>query len=344
MQLGMIGLGRMGANMARRLMAAGHTCVGYDVHQEAVGAIEQAGATGSSSLEDFVAKLQTPRVVWMMLPAAIVDGMLAQLSVLLDPGDILIDGGNSYYHDDLRRAGTLAARSLHYVDVGVSGGVWGLERGYCLMIGGEDEVVERLDPIFTALAPGIGTIPRTAGRESGSGTAELGYLHCGPNGAGHFVKMVHNGIEYGLMAAYAEGINILKHADVGKQSRTADAETTPLRNPEHYRYDFNLPDVAEVWRRGSVISSWLLDLTAGALLADPDMSDYAGHVSDSGEGRWTVTAAIDESVPAPVISAALYARFSSRGEDDFADKLLSALRAAFGGHQEKTSGTTETKS
>lgn len=336
MQLGMIGLGRMGANMAMRLMAAGHTCVGYDVHQAAVADLERAGATGAASLEDLVAKLDQPRVVWMMLPAAIVDGMLAQLSALLEPGDIVIDGGNSYYHDDLRRAGTLTAYGLHYVDVGVSGGVWGRERGYCLMIGGEEGVIEHLDPIFASLAPGIGTIPRTEGRAEGTGTADQGYLHCGPNGAGHFVKMVHNGIEYGIMAAYAEGFNILEHADVGQASRDVDAETTPLRNPEHYRYNFNLPDVAEVWRRGSVISSWLLDLTAGALLADPALSDFVGHVSDSGEGRWTVTAAIDESVPAPVISAALYARFSSRGEDDFADKLLSAMREAFGGHEEKT--------
>src|SRR5919199_341720 len=336
MQLGMIGLGRMGANMVLRLKQADHTCVVFDVSSAAVSNLQKEGAIGATSLEDFVHKLEKPRIVWMMLPAAIVDGMLAQLNSLLEQGDIVVDGGNSYYHDDIRRAGMLQARGIHYVDVGVSGGVWGRERGYCMMIGGEDEVVKHLDPIFATLAPGIDRAPRTAGREGVEGTAEQGYLHCGPNGAGHFVKMVHNGIEYGIMSAYAEGINILQHADVGKHPRDVDAETTPLRNPEFYQYDFNLADIAEVWRRGSVISSWLLDLTAQALLEDPELARFTGHVSDSGEGRWTVTAAIDESVPAPVISAALYARFSSRGEDDYADKLLSAMRHAFGGHIEKT--------
>jgi 6-phosphogluconate dehydrogenase len=336
MQLGMIGLGRMGANMVLRLKQADHTCVVFDVSSAAVSNLQKEGAIGATSLEDFVHKLEKPRIVWMMLPAAIVDGMLAQLNSLLEQGDIVVDGGNSYYHDDIRRAGMLQARGIHYVDVGVSGGVWGRERGYCMMIGGEDEVVKHLDPIFATLAPGIDRAPRTPGREGVEGTAEQGYLHCGPNGAGHFVKMVHNGIEYGIMSAYAEGINILQHADVGKHPRDVDAETTPLRTPEYYQYDFNLADIAEVWRRGSVISSWLLDLTAQALLEDPELTRFAGHVSDSGEGRWTVTAAIDESVPAPVISAALYARFSSRGEDDYADKLLSAMRHAFGGHIEKT--------
>ena len=338
MQLGMVGLGRMGANMVVRLLRAGHECVGYDVHQEAVANIQQEGAGGATSLEEFVGKLATPRVVWMMLPAAVVDGMLAQLTALLEPGDIIVDGGNSYYHDDIRRAASLGARNLRYVDVGVSGGIWGLERGYCLMIGGEEAAVQHLDPIFAALAPGIDAAPRLPGREQGGGSAEQGYLHCGPSGAGHFVKMVHNGIEYGLMAAYAEGFNIIKQADVGKQSRAADAETTPLRHPEHYQYEISLPDVAEVWRRGSVISSWLLDITASALLQDPELTEFTGRVSDSGEGRWAVTAAIDEAVPAPVISAALYARFSSRGEDDYADKLLSAMRYTFGGHQEKSGG------
>ena len=336
MQLGMIGLGRMGANMVLRLKQADHTCVVFDVSSAAVSNLQKEGAIGATSLEDFVHKLEKPRIVWMMLPAAIVDGMLAQLNSLLEQGDIVVDGGNSYYHDDIRRAGMLQARGIHYVDVGVSGGVWGRERGYCMMIGGEDEVVRHLDPIFATLAPGIDRAPRTPGREGVEGTAEQGYLHCGPNGAGHFVKMVHNGIEYGIMSAYAEGINILQHADIGKHPRDVDAETTPLRTPEYYQYDFNLADIAEVWRRGSVISSWLLDLTAQALLEDPELMRFAGHVSDSGEGRWTVTAAIDESVPAPVISAALYARFSSRGEDDYADKLLSAMRHAFGGHIEKT--------
>ncbi len=335
MQLGMIGLGRMGANMVVRLKQAGHTCVVYDVNTAAVSNLQSEGAIGATSLEDFVHRLDKPRAVWMMLPAAVVDGMLAPLSTLLDPADIVVDGGNSYYHDDIRRAAMLKARGIHYVDVGVSGGVWGRERGYCMMIGGEAEVVTHLDPIFATLAPGIATVPRTAGREQEAGTAEQGYLHCGPNGAGHFVKMVHNGIEYGIMSAYAEGLNIIKHADVGKHPRDVDAETTPLRTPEYYQYELNVPDIAEVWRRGSVISSWLLDLTAQVLLEDPELARFAGHVSDSGEGRWTVTAAIDESVPAPVISAALYARFSSRGEDDYADKLLSAMRYAFGGHVEK---------
>jgi 6-phosphogluconate dehydrogenase len=338
MQLGMIGLGRMGANMGRRLLRAGHTCIGYDLNQEAVRGLAAEGAAGASSLAELVAQLEPPRVCWLMLPAAIVDGTLAQLSALLEPGDIVVDGGNSYYHEDIRRAGELAARGLHYVDVGVSGGVWGLERGYCLMIGGEEAVVGHLDPIFAALAPGSALAPRTPGREQADGTAEQGYLHCGANGAGHFVKMVHNGIEYGIMAAYAEGFNILEHADCGKHARPADAETTPLEHPEHYQYDFDLAAVAEVWRRGSVISSWLLDLTAQKLLEDPDLTVYSGHVSDSGEGRWTVKAAIDEAVPVPVISTALYARFSSRGEDDYAEKLLSAMRAAFGGHAEKPRG------
>ena len=340
MQIGMIGLGRMGANMARRLLRAGHTCVGYDVHQQAVRALEAEGAQGAASLESLVGQLEPPRVCWLMLPAAIVDGMLAQLSALLSPGDIVIDGGNSYYHDDIHRAGELGARNLHYVDVGVSGGVWGLERGYCLMIGGEQAIVQHLDPIFATLAPGGAMAPPTPGRAQAGGTAARGYLHCGPNGAGHFVKMVHNGIEYGIMAAYAEGFNILEHADCGKHPRSADAETTPLEHPEHYQYDLDLADIAEVWRHGSVISSWLLDLTAQALLEDHDLKAFSGHVADSGEGRWTVKAAIDESVPIPVISAALYARFSSRGEDDYAEKLLSAMRAAFGGHAEKKPGAT----
>ncbi len=336
MQLGMIGLGRMGANMVLRLHNAKHSCVVYDVNPDSVSRLQSQGADGATSLADFVHKLEAPRAVWLMLPAAIVDGMLNQLLPLLSAGDIVIDGGNSYYHDDIRRAAMLKNLGIHYVDVGVSGGVYGLERGYCLMIGGEDEIVTHLDPIFTTLAPGIEAAPRLPGRAAMAGTAEHGYLHCGPNGAGHFVKMVHNGIEYGIMAAYAEGINILKHADIGKRPRTVDAETTPLQNPEYYQYAINVSDVTELWRRGSVISSWLLDLTAGALIEDQELTRFAGHVSDSGEGRWTVTAAIDESVPAPVISAALYARFSSRGEDDYADKLLSAMREAFGGHAEKS--------
>jgi 6-phosphogluconate dehydrogenase len=335
MELGMIGLGRMGANIVRRLLRAGHRCVGYDSHADPVRELVGEGAVGATSLEDLVAKLTPPRAIWLMVPAAVVDGELNSLSPLLAPGDILIDGGNSHYHDDIRRAGELREKKLHYVDVGTSGGVWGLERGYCLMIGGEEPVVRRLDPIFAALAPGVGAASRTPGREQRNGTAERGYLHCGSSGAGHFVKMVHNGIEYGLMAAYAEGINILRHADAGLHTQTADAETTPLVRPELYRYEFDLADVAEVWRRGSVIASWLLDLTAQALAESPDLADFSGRVSDSGEGRWTLEAAIDESVPAPVLSAALFDRFRSRGEGDFADKLLSALRFQFGGHREK---------
>jgi 6-phosphogluconate dehydrogenase len=331
----MIGLGRMGTNMVRRLRKAGHQCVVYDVQAEAVQALAKEGAVGATSLEDFAKKLKSPRTVWMMVPAAVVDPTLKTLVPFLERDDAIIDGGNSYYHDDLRRAAELKPKGIHYVDVGTSGGVWGAERGYCLMIGGEEDVIRRIDPIFGALAPSIDEAPRTPGREKLGGTAEHGYLHCGPNGAGHFVKMVHNGIEYGMMAAYAEGLNILHHANVGKQQQTADAETTPLRHPELYLYDLNLADIAEVWRRGSVIASWLLDLTAIALLDSPDLAKYAGRVSDSGEGRWTIEAAIDESVPAPVLSAALYERFSSRGEADFADKLLSALRYQFGGHKEK---------
>ncbi len=335
MQVGMIGLGRMGANMARRLLRAGHPCVGYDAHQAAVRSLHAEGAAGASSLEALVAHLEPPRVCWLMLPTARVDGMLAQLSALLEPGDMVIDGGNSYYHDDIRRAGELTARKLHYVDVGVSGGVWGLERGYCLMIGGEDAIVRYLDPLFAALVPGNAMAPRTPGREHTNGTAEQGYLHCGTNGAGHFVQMVHNGIEYGIMAAYAEGLNILAHADCGKYPRPADAETAPLEHPEHYQYEFNLADIAEVWRRGSVISSWLLDLTAQALHRDPDLADFSGRVSDSGEGRWTVQAAVEEGVPAHVLTAALYERFASRGEAEFAGRVLSAMRKEFGGHTEK---------
>jgi len=335
MQLGMIGLGRMGANMVRRLMRAGHQCVVYDMSADAVQQLAKEGAVGGASLDDFVSKLSVPRAVWLMVPAAVVDKTIADLVPRLQREDTIIDGGNSYYKDDIRRAKELAQKGLHYVDVGTSGGVWGLERGFCHMIGGEPAVVKRLDPIFAALAPAVDSAPRTPGREKVGGTAEHGYLHCGPNGAGHFVKMVHNGIEYGIMAAYAEGLNILKHANIGKQQQTVDAETTPLRNPEEYQYDFNLPDVAEVWRRGSVIASWLLDLTATALLQSPTLTDFAGRVSDSGEGRWTILAAIDEAVPTPVLSTALYQRFSSRGEADFADKLLSAMRYEFGGHLEK---------
>lgn len=336
MELGMIGLGRMGTNMVRRLQKAGHHCVVYDTNQKTVQALAKEGAVGSASLEEFAGKLKKPRAIWMMVPAAAVDPTLKALVPLLEPEDIVIDGGNSYYHDDIRRAADLKPKRIHYVDVGTSGGVWGSERGYCLMIGGDNAVVHGLEPIFAALAPGIEEAPRTPGREKVGGTAEHGYLHCGPSGAGHFVKMVHNGIEYGMMASYAEGLNILRHANAGKQKSTVDAETTPLRDPEHYAYDLNLADITEVWRRGSVIASWLLDLAATSLLASPDLAKFAGRVSDSGEGRWTIKAAIDESVPAPVLSAALYERFSSRGEDDFADKLLSALRFEFGGHEEKS--------
>jgi 6-phosphogluconate dehydrogenase len=336
MQIGMIGLGRMGANMARRLLNGGHQCVVFDRSPKAVLELTEEKAIGSSSLAEFAKKLTKPRAVWLMVPAAVVDKTIADLLPHLETEDILIDGGNSYYIDDIWRAKELAQKGIHYVDVGTSGGVWGLERGYCMMIGGEQNVVKHLDPIFATLAPGAGDIPRTPGREKAGGTAEQGYLHCGPNGAGHFVKMVHNGIEYGLMAAYAEGLGVLRAANVGKQNQEADAETTPLRNPEHYQYDLNLPDIAEVWRRGSVIASWLLDLTASALIMDPALSKFAGRVSDSGEGRWTITAGIDEAVPVPVLSAALYQRFSSRGEADFADKLLSAMRYEFGGHLEKS--------
>ena len=338
MQLGMIGLGRMGANMVRRLMRGGHQCVVYDRNREAVGGLVKEGAAGAASIDEFVSKLTPPRAAWLMVPAAVVDGTLKDLASRMQKDDIIIDGGNSYYIDDLRRAKELRSKGIHYVDIGTSGGVWGLERGYCLMIGGEDQAVRRLDPILKTLAPGRGSIPRTPGREKAGGTAEEGYLHCGPNGAGHFVKMVHNGIEYGVMAAYAEGLNILKHANVGKRGRTIDAETTPLRDPEHYQYDFNLADVTELWRRGSVITSWLLDLSAIALLKQPDLAKFSGRVSDSGEGRWTITAAIDEGAPAPVLSAALYQRFTSRGEDDFATKVLSAMRFEFGGHVERAAG------
>src|SRR4051812_35009724 len=322
MQLGMVGLGRMGANMVRRLLKGGHHCVVFDVSPKAVDELTREKAVGSSSLQEFVAKLDTPRAVWLMVPAAVADNTIADILPHLEPGDILIDGGNSYYVDDIRRAKELAAKTVHYVDVGTSGGVWGLERGYCMMIGGEADVVRQLDPIFSTLSPGTGTIPRTPGREQLEGTAEQGYLHCGPSGSGHFVKMVHNGIEYGLMAAYAEGLGILRDANAGKQARSADAETTPLRNPEHYQYDLDLRDITEVWRRGSVIASWLLDLTAASLVKDPALAEFSGRVSDSGEGRWTIKAAIDEAVPAPVLSAALYQRFSSRGESDYQDKLL----------------------
>ncbi len=335
MQLGMIGLGRMGANMVRRLLRAEHQCVVFDRMPQAVQELTREKAVGAASLAEFVKKLDKPRAVWLMVPAAVVDQSIAELTPLLEPGDILIDGGNSYYIDDIRRSKQLAAKQINYVDVGTSGGVWGLERGYCMMIGGPTPAVQRLDPIFKTLAPGVGDIPRTPGREKLGGTAELGYLHCGPSGAGHFVKMVHNGIEYGVMAAYAEGLGVLRDANVGKQRHAIDAETTPLREPEHYQYDLNLPDIAEVWRRGSVIASWLLDLTATALAKDAHLSQFAGRVSDSGEGRWTIKAAIDEAVPVPVLSAALYERFTSRGEADFQDKLLSAMRYEFGGHQEK---------
>lgn len=335
MQLGMIGLGRMGANMARRLQKGGHQCVVFDRNAESVRQLARDGATPAASLDELVKKLQKPRAVWLMVPAAVVDAMLHDLVEKLEPGDIVIDGGNSYYIDDIRRAKELATRRLHYADVGTSGGVWGLDRGYCQMIGGEAQIVQHLDPIFKSLAPGRGDIARTPGRERVAGTAEEGYLHCGPSGAGHFVKMVHNGIEYGLMAAYAEGLNILKHANAGSAAREVDAETTPLRNPEHYQYDFPLADVAEVWRRGSVVASWLLDLTAISLLEQPSLERFSGRVSDSGEGRWTILAAIESTAPAPVLTASLFERFVSRGEDDFAAKLLSAMRFQFGGHLEK---------
>ncbi|HUJ87815.1 MAG TPA: decarboxylating 6-phosphogluconate dehydrogenase [Burkholderiales bacterium] len=335
MQLGMIGLGRMGANMVRRLLKAGHELVVYDTHPEAVRPLEKAGARGTTALKDFFTLLAKPRALWLMVPAAAVDPLLEQLAPLLEAGDCVIDGGNSYYHDDLRRAAALEQKKLHYVDVGVSGGVWGAERGYCLMVGGENEVVARLEPVFRALAPGVEAAARTPGRQGAPAPEENGYLHCGPNGAGHFVKMVHNGIEYGVMAAYAEGLNILHGAAVGKRQGEVDAETTPLRHPERYRYDIDAARVAEVWRRGSVIGSWLLDLTASALRADPALAKFGGRVSDSGEGRWTVQAAVDEGVPAPVISAALFARFASRGHSEYADKLLSAMRYEFGGHLEK---------
>jgi len=339
MQLGMIGLGRMGANMVRRLIRGGHACVVHDAVAAPVQALAAEGATGSTSLDDFVARLATPRVVWLMVPAGVVDGTLATLLPKLAAGDVVVDGGNSYYRDDLARARRTAERGIHYVDCGTSGGVFGLERGYCLMIGGEPDVVRRLDPIFATLAPGRGAAAETPGREGRGGTAERGYLHCGPNGAGHFVKMVHNGIEYGMMAAYAEGLNILKHAGVGKPGagpRAADAETTPLREPDAYQYDLDLRDIAEVWRRGSVIASWLLDLTAAALAQDPGLDRFQGRVSDSGEGRWTLEAAIDEGVPATVLAAALFGRFTSRGDADFQNRVLSAMRAEFGGHQEKS--------
>jgi len=343
MQLGMIGLGRMGSYMAQRLMKAGHECVVYDTHPQAMNELVGKGAKSANTLADFVKKLVKPRAVWLMVPAAVVDSVLDSLKPLLESGDILIDGGNSYYHDDIRRAGDLKSKGIQYVDCGTSGGVWGLERGYCLMIGGDASVVRHLDPIFKALAPGIASAPRTPGYSGEPSTAEQGYLRCGSNGAGHFVKMVHNGIEYGMMAAYAEGLNIIHHASAGKAKQEVDAETTPLRHPELYQYDIDLPQVTEVWRRGSVIASWLLDLTATALRANPDLSNFQGKVSDSGEGRWTVQAAIDEGIPAPVISAALYTRFSSRGNEEFAARLLSAMRYEFGGHLEKTAGKTGVK-
>src|SRR6266571_4949632 len=339
MQLGMVGLGRMGANMVRRLIQKGHECVVFDMSPKVVNDLVKEDAVGTVSLSDMASKLQKPRTVWLMVPAAAVDKTIAGVLTYLEAGDVLIDGGNSYYVDDIRRSKELNARGIHYVDVGTSGGVRGLERGFCLMVGGDANVIKHLDPIFSALAPGPGNITRTPGREKLASTAEQGYLHCGPNGAGHFVKMVHNGIEYGIMAAYAEGLGILRSANVGKQTHAIDAETTPLRDPDHYQYDLNLPDVAEVWRRGSVIASWLLDLTASALLKDPTLKGFEGRVSDSGEGRWTIKAAIDEAVPAHVLSSALYERFSSRGEADFADKLLSAMRYEFGGHLEKPAGT-----
>src|SRR5713226_6154877 len=340
MELGMIGLGRMGANMSQRLTRAGHSVVGYVRHAETVQALLKEGVIkeGATSLEDLVGKLPTPRAIWLMVPAASVDSTLASIVPHLTPDDIVVDGGNYYYHDDIRRAAELKQKGIHYLDVGTSGGVWGLERGYCLMIGGDDVAVKRLDPIFATMAPGLNAAVRTPGREKVAGTAEQGYLHCGPSGAGHFVKMVHNGIEYGIMAAYAEGLNILKHANAGKSHRETDAETTPLRNPEHYQYDFNLADVTEVWRRGSVVASWLLDLTAISLLDQPTLERFSGRVSDSGEGRWTILAAIESTAPAPVLTASLFQRFTSRGEDDFAAKVLSAMRFQFGGHIEKKSG------
>ena len=336
MQLGMIGAGRMGGNMVLRLMRAGHECVVYDRHVQSMKDVMDQGAKGTTDLKEFVGMLSKPRAVWLMVPAAAVDKVLNDLTSLLEPGDIVVDGGNSHYHDDIRRAAALKEKRIQYVDVGVSGGVWGLERGYCMMIGGETEAVLHLDPIFKALAPGVVEASRTPGRTGEPTPAENGYLHCGPNGGGHFIKMVHNGIEYGMMAAIAEGLNIIKNAEIGKRQQDVDAETTPLRNPEFYQYEFHLPDVAELWRRGSVIGSWLLDLTAGALYKNPDLAKFAGRVSDSGEGRWTLQAAIDEGVPAPVLSSALFSRLSSRGMDDFADKILSAMRFEFGGHLEKT--------
>jgi len=338
MQLGMVGLGRMGAGMVRRLIRAGHECVVFDRSQKAVDDLVRDKAVGSSSLQDAIKKLNKPRALWLMVPAGVVDQTIAEVAPHLEKGDILIDGGNSYYIDDIRRAKELAPKGINYMDVGTSGGVWGLERGYCMMIGGPDAAVKHLDPIFKALAPGRGNIDRTPGREKMGGTSEDGYLHCGPSGGGHFVKMVHNGIEYGIMAAYAEGLNIIKNANIGKKTGEIDAETTPLRDPEHYQYDFNLPDIAEVWRRGSVIASWLLDLTAIALAEDPKLEKFAGRVSDSGEGRWTLKAGIDEGVPCPVLTESLYERFTSRGQADFADKLLSAMRYEFGGHLEKAAG------
>jgi len=338
MQIGMIGLGRMGSNMVRRLIAGGHDCVVFNRSARSVDELVRENATGAASLGDLVQKLAKPRAIWLMVPAATVDNLIDLLLPSLSAGDILVDGGNSYYIDDIRRAQHLAAKGVHYVDVGTSGGVWGLERGYCLMIGGDAATVQHLDPIFASLAPGMGSIARTRGRETAGRTAEQGYLHCGPHGAGHFVKMVHNGIEYGIMAAYAEGFNLLRAANVGKAVHAIDAETTPLRNPEHYQYDLDLPDIAEVWRRGSVIASWLLDLTASALIRNPTLSGFEGRVSDSGEGRWTIKAGIDEGIPTPVLAAALYGRFSSRGQAQFQDQLLSAMRHAFGGHDEKTAG------
>src|SRR5437868_7998733 len=336
MQLGMIGLGRMGANMVRRLIGGGHECVVFDRSQQAIDTLAKEKADGATSLKDFVSRLAKPRAIRLMVPAAVVDSAIRDLLPLVEPGDTLIDGGNSYYVDDIRRSKELAAKGIHYVDVGTSGGVWGLERGYCMMIGGEKEVIQHLDPIFATLAPGIGDIPRTPAREKPGGTAEQGYLHCGPNGAGHFVKMVHNGIEYGIMAAYAEGLGVLKSANAGTRQSAADAETTPLRDPEHYQYELSLADISEVWRRGSVIASWLLDLTASALVEDPALAKFTGRVSDSGEGRWTIKAAIDEGVPVPVLTTALYQRFASRGEADYQDQLLSAMRFGFGGHLENS--------